>query len=108
MEENAKLYDTHVFICESCGYATEEGMSAPGIAAAFRKKVKELCKDSLKTTRVRINGASCLGLCERGINAVAYPEGQWWHDLRAGDEDKLALEISEIHLRAMAREQQSS
>lgn len=103
MEEKHNLYDTHVFICESCSYQKDDGEMDINVAMKFRKEIKALCKSKIPTTKIRINGAQCLGHCERGINAVIYPEGLWCHDLRDGDQEALTSKIIDLHFRREAQ-----
>ncbi len=89
MEENK--FSTHLFVCTACTYEPHTDTEQ---AARFRKKVKELCRGE---KGLRINSSGCLGFCEQGINAVLYPKGEWFHDLREGDEEKLAASILAQH-----------
>ena len=102
MEQNSQnLYQTHLFICELC-----QNPKAPhDDPKALRKNLKGLCKDQAPGASIRINGASCLGACERGINAVLYPEGQWFHGLQEKDVEFLAQTVLEAH---QAREKRDS
>jgi predicted metal-binding protein len=79
----------HLFICtntrengESCG--------AKG-AVELRDSVKKACKatNPFPNQKFRVNAAGCLGVCERGIAAVLYPEGNWLVDLESGDTNKV-------------------
>lgn len=78
-------YDAHLFICTN----TKEGReccAAKG-ASQLRDALKTVSKDPTKgwVGRVRVNNSGCLGPCERGINAVLYPQGQWFHNLKSTD-----------------------
>lgn len=99
MEE--KNISTHLFVCTSCSY---EPHTDTELASRFRKKVKELCRTE---KGLRINASGCLGICERGLNAVLYPSGEWFHDLREGDEGKLAEAVLAQHKLNQASEKQS-
>ncbi len=79
------FFNKHLFICtntrdngESCG--------AKG-AAELRDSVKKACKaaNPFPDQKFRVNAAGCLGICERGIAAVLYPDGKWLVDLQSGD-----------------------
>jgi predicted metal-binding protein len=76
------MYKTHLFICTAspekpgkCGHKNSE---------ALRRELKEVCKHEFGKD-VRINASGCLGHCERGINAVIYPSGKWFHELTDKD-----------------------
>lgn len=81
-------YKTHLFICTNapdnpnkCGSKGSESL---------RKSLKEKCGAAFGK-EVRINASGCLGPCERGINAVMYPQGEWFHELKATPEDEQKL-----------------
>lgn len=83
------MYKTHLFICTNspdkpgkCGHKNSE---------ALRREVKDACKQFGKD--VRVNSSGCLGPCERGINAVIYPEGKWLQDLTDKDADVIVEAI---------------
>lgn len=44
--------------------------------------------------QVKINGSTCLGPCEQGINMVVYPDGVWYSRVTPDD----VKEIVESHL----------
>lgn len=83
----------HLFVCtnekkgESCG--------AKG-GAKLRARVKDLSKEHPDWKgQVRINSSGCLGRCEEGIVAVLYPQGRWFSELDAKDEDVLIEAVDE-------------
>jgi (2Fe-2S) ferredoxin len=87
---------SHLFICthlrdsgESCA---EKG------SVGLRDEVKKACSRAVmgeKAARLRVNAAGCLGVCERGITAVLYPEGKWFLDLKATDAPLLIAELTQ-------------
>jgi predicted metal-binding protein len=78
MAQNAQnLFETHLFVCELC----QNPKSLDQDPKKLRKAIKELCKQNSPDEKIRINGSGCLGMCEKGINAVLYPEGLWFHEL---------------------------
>lgn len=96
-DEKKPSYECHLFICTSCRYATGNNeYSAPELAPEMRKSLKERVKNLFPKEMVRINSAGCLGHCARGINAVIYPSGEWFHDLTEKDEDFLFEKVKEI------------
>ncbi len=88
---------THVFICTnsskeiSCGGKKSESL---------RASLKDYCKKPEWKGLVRINSAGCLGRCEEGIVAVAYPEGKWFSGLDATEQ---SLEILKQHVEESQR-----
>lgn len=90
-------YECHLFICTSCRYSTGNNeYCAPEVAADMRKSLKGRLGEHYSKDRLRVNSAGCLGHCQRGINAVIYPSGQWFHDLTEKDEDSLFEKVKEI------------
>jgi len=100
-KNSSQLFTKQVFICVKCLQDECPG-KALELQKALKKSVKEELSKKLSSRaptvqedgpRIRINQSGCLGPCERGINAVCYPEGKWWHALEAED---LALIQAEL------------
>jgi (2Fe-2S) ferredoxin len=79
-------YELHLFICtnekqkgDSCG---------PKGSIELRDELKKRLKEKYGK-RLRVNASGCLGPCEKGINAVLYPQGKWFHFLTLKDVDML-------------------
>ena len=79
-------YDLHLFICtnekkkdKSCG---------PKGGIELREKLKKSLKEKYGN-QLRVNASGCLGPCEKGVNAVLYPQGKWFHFLTEKDVDML-------------------
>lgn len=80
--------DAHLFICTNQKDGVE--CCAQKGAASLHAAVKEVCSNRPEWKgRVRINRAGCLGHCEKGIAAVLYPEGKWFHGLTEKDAARL-------------------
>lgn len=79
-------YRTHLFICTN----SPQNLNKCGSKGAeeLRQKVKAACQEKYGK-EIRINASGCLGHCEKGIAAVAYPKGQWLFELNKLDEEKL-------------------
>ena len=77
----------HLFICTNERPEGKASCSRAG-SQQLRDKVKKICKER-GFQDLRVNNAGCLGHCEEGIVAVAYPEGQWFSHLNSNDEAKL-------------------
>lgn len=75
------MYKTHLFICTNS--PDKPGKCGNKNSEALRREVKEACKQFGKD--VRINASGCLGPCERGINAVLYPDVKWFYELTDKD-----------------------
>jgi predicted metal-binding protein len=81
----------HLFICtynresgESCGQKGSNEM-----VDELKKYNKSLNRKDLKVTR-----SGCLGLCEKGVVAVCYPEGKWFEGLSIKDTQTLKEELN--------------
>ena len=88
-------FKAHLFICtnDRGPDAKRECCMAKG-SQEFRDRVKALCKErNLAKGTVRVNSAGCLDQCEYGIAAVLYPKGEWFLNLKPGDEEKLVAAV---------------
>lgn len=95
MAQNAQnLFETHLFVCELCQNPCDPQQDPKKL----RKAIKELCKLHSPDSKIRINGSGCLGMCEKGINAVLYPEGLWFHELQEKDVEMVAQMTLDAHL----------
>lgn len=80
----------HLFICvNSRGPGGKESCGDKG-AQNLKDAVKKLCHGK---PNMRINNAGCLGPCEKGINAVLYPSGEWFHHLKETDTEILVKAV---------------
>lgn len=87
-------YKAHLFICTKCQYKDDSGLLCnEDTAKKFRKSVKDLARIKFDKDSIRVNASGCLDKCEEGITAVLYPSGDWFTDLRPGDEEKLIENI---------------
>jgi (2Fe-2S) ferredoxin len=86
------LPEKHVFICitsrpeaagSSCG-----ALGSPRILEALTFAIME---NGLQD-RVRVNGTTCLGPCEDGVNMVVYPEGVFYSRVTPEDVDEIVRE----------------
>ncbi|MDP6540508.1 MAG: (2Fe-2S) ferredoxin domain-containing protein [Planctomycetota bacterium] len=89
------LPERHVFVCianrppgagDSCG---------AGGARDLIERLQFGILDEGLSERVRVNGCTCLGPCEQGVNVVVYPEGVFYTRASAEDAD----EIVQRHLK---------
>ena len=78
------MYRSHVFICTN---QRSDGKASCGASGSIqlRDDLKKLCKQKSYAKDVRINAAGCLGLCEKGIVAVIYPQQQWFENMTPAD-----------------------
>lgn len=81
----------HLFICthKREGRASCGGSGSEELVDGLKKWVKdEGLKGDVKVTR-----SGCLGLCEEGIAAVCYPEGEWLIRIDRDDMDAIRKKL---------------
>ena len=87
-------FKCHVFICESCQPSGLEcAQYEEGEVSQWRKSLKKKLSEKFGKSDLRVNGAKCLGQCERGVSCVLYPQEKWLFDLRINQDDKIIEEI---------------
>jgi predicted metal-binding protein len=90
MKDNNEGFSAHAFICTRCTARDKTGAKCSNTDAdTFRDEIKTKAKELWNKKTVRVNKSGCLGHCEKGINAVIYPQNIWLHHLKSGDEDKV-------------------
>lgn len=88
------LPEKHVFVCiANRPPAVGASCGAAGSPAVIEKLQFALMEHSLMD-KVKINGTTCLGPCESGVNVVVYPEGVFYTRVTPEDVD----EIVQSHL----------
>ena len=65
----------------------------------MRNYMKEKAKE-MGLPETRVNGAGCLGECEKGPVVVVYPRGDWYRVESRADVDALLLAIAENRIEA--------
>lgn len=92
-------FKVHLFVCTNDrGPNGKRPSCAHKNSAHLREQVKKLCKErGLPGDAVRVNGSGCLDQCERGIAAVAYPQGKWFLDQHEGSAEELAGEVEKLY-----------
>jgi len=81
----------HVLVCtqdKPDGVPCCARKGGPGLLDALRAEVakRDLADDVLVT------GCGCMGLCDRGPNAIVYPEGRWYTEVRPDEAHRIAEE----------------
>jgi len=90
------LPEKHVFIC----IANRPPVAGASCGAAGSRELIERLQFVLLehggplVNQVRINGSTCLGPCDQGINMVVYPDNVWYQKVTPDD----VAEIVESHL----------
>tara|TARA_B100000886_G_scaffold325147_1_gene270455 strand:+ start:452 stop:715 length:264 start_codon:yes stop_codon:yes gene_type:complete len=82
-------FKKHLFICTSC--KTQDGTEGAG--TEIQKELKSFFKISYPDIKIRINKSGCLSKCRQGVNAVCYPEGNWFSELKKEDTNILKEEL---------------
>lgn len=81
-------FKAHLFVCvNNRGPDKKESCGLKG-AQELKDEVKRICQEK-GIKNIRINNSGCLGPCEKGINAVLYPNGEWFHHLKKEDSSLL-------------------
>lgn len=90
------LPEKHVFIC----IANRPPAAGSSCGASGSRDVIDRLQFALMEhegdlmTRIRVNGSTCLGPCDQGINMVVYPDNVWYQKVTGED----LAEIVESHL----------
>lgn len=81
----ALIPEKHVFVC----IANRPPQAGASCGSAGSAKVMELMQFALMENnlmeKVRINGCTCLGPCDDGVNLVVYPEGVFYSKVTPDD-----------------------
>ncbi|MEI7973778.1 MAG: (2Fe-2S) ferredoxin domain-containing protein [Bdellovibrio sp.] len=93
------MLKAHLFICTNGKNETPDpnsGKSRCGWknSEALRLELKDHCS-KLYGKSVRINGAGCLGQCEKGIASVLYPQGRWVYHLSSDSAEQVLQQLAE-------------
>lgn len=83
MEIKPSKLDFHFFICTN---VKEKGgdCSSKG-SVQMLEELKAWAKTQSFSKKIRINKSGCLGRCEEGMVAVAYPSNEWIINARSQD-----------------------
>ncbi|MFT7670689.1 MAG: (2Fe-2S) ferredoxin [Planctomycetota bacterium] len=84
----------HVFVCIVNRPPTAGGSCGPKGSSAIIEKLQMELMERGAMNLVRVNGCTCLGPCDDGVNLVVYPDGVFY--AHATPED--VPEIVEKHL----------
>ena len=93
------FYKEHVFCCTN---QRPEGHPAGCCHSKGNERLRNYMKrraQELGLKDVRVNGAGCLGRCDKGPAMVIYPEGVWYAPKNEADVD----EILAVHLQQGGR-----
>jgi predicted metal-binding protein len=83
--ENHLNYDIHCFVCTKCSPGGKDNCPPKDCGQQLRDDLKQMAKSHSFKHTVRVNAAGCLGHCEKGLNAVIYPQAEWHSELKATD-----------------------
>ena len=82
----------HLLVCTQEKPDGVPACSATGgktLLDSFRARVEAMGQSD----RVLVTPCGCLGICERGPNAVAYPEGRWYTSVKPADVESILEEL---------------
>jgi (2Fe-2S) ferredoxin len=87
MKEESLTFKKHLFVCT---FQREGSASCyPKGANQIVDELKKWVKDENLASEVKVSRSGCLGLCEKGIAAVCYPEGKWLSEIKVNDIERL-------------------
>lgn len=87
MEIQTSKLDFHFFICTN---AKEKGGDcATKGSLQMLEELKSWARDQKFSKKIRINKSGCLGRCEEGIVAVAYPQNDWIVNAKSSDLEEM-------------------
>jgi predicted metal-binding protein len=94
METKKTPFDLHLFVCTN---ERDNKASCGGSGAAhLRDALKKACKERFPNTKIRVNASGCLGLCEEGIVAMAYPQQKTLTHLNQNDTEAVLAQLDEL------------
>jgi len=83
-------YERHVFVCVNERPAGHpRGCCAGKGSVEIRDRLKVMVNRAGLKSKVRVNAAGCLDVCERGVTVVVYPEAVWYGGVTIGDVDEI-------------------
>jgi (2Fe-2S) ferredoxin len=92
MNAESPFYRAHMFCCTNQRPAGHEaGCCASKGGERLRNYMKRRAKE-MGLDGVRINGAGCLGRCDKGPTVVIYPEGIWYSPKNEADCDEILVQ----------------
>jgi (2Fe-2S) ferredoxin len=72
------LPEKHIFVC----IANRPPMAGDSCGAAGSREILERLQMQIMEkgleTKARVNGCTCIGPCEQGVNMIVYPEGVFY------------------------------
>lgn len=84
-------FNLHLFVCTN-ERSNKQSCGASG-GKELRDSIKSELKHRLPGCDLRVNASGCLGFCDKGVVAIAYPSGVMWTGLRAKDAHELTNEV---------------
>ncbi|MFT7486349.1 MAG: (2Fe-2S) ferredoxin [Candidatus Paceibacteria bacterium] len=84
--------EKHVFICIASRPPTAGGSCGAAGSPQVMEKMQFALMEHNLMSRVRINGCTCLGPCDDGVNLIVYPEGVFYTKVTPDDVDEIVKE----------------
>lgn len=92
MKRNPVPYQKIVFVCTNRredGRACCAARGSAGIADALKAKVKALGLGG----KIRVSTSGCQDVCERGANAMVFPDYVWYEAVTEADAERIIGEL---------------
>jgi len=83
------LPEKHVFVCISNRPAAAGDSCGASGSRELVEHMQLAILDAGLADTVRVNGCTCLGPCEQGVNLVVYPEGVFYTRVKVEDVDEI-------------------
>ena len=84
MDTGATPYRVHLFVCTN-DRGGQRKACADGGALAVHARLRAEVETRGWKPRVRVSRSGCLGLCAKGPNVLAYPQGRWFRGVTEAD-----------------------
>ena len=91
MQQDRVPYQKILFVCVNARQPHETCCShrdSQAIAAALKERIKALGL----SRAVRVSQSGCQDVCAKGPNVMVFPDYVWYHDVTAGDVDRIIQE----------------
>ena len=87
------LRERYAFVCQNRRpEGHPKGSCSEAGSDEILLRLKALIREREIGSRVRAIGTTCLGLCEKGVVMVVYPDNVWYGNIRPDDLDRIVDE----------------
>ena len=83
------LPEKHVFVCIANRPAAVGSSCGGSGSPVIMEKLQFALMEHRLMDRVRVNGTTCLGPCDQGVNMVVYPDAVFYTRVKPEDVDEI-------------------